>query len=128
MCQDVPKGFVQSLNKGEEEEEEVEEDNVDEEEVEEEEEVNDMSAETEAPSTSLDDPTEKSTETSQSAVSEQSWVKYLTFIHSFVLLTRKCHVSSFQKLEELKEASVPDGEQRGDGGLFIQGSEVRVDI
>nr|XP_033472230.1 gelsolin-related protein of 125 kDa-like [Epinephelus lanceolatus] len=90
VCQDVTKGFVQLLSKGEEEEEEVEEDNVDEEEVEEEEEDNDTLAETEAPSTSLDDPTEKSTETSQSA-----------------------------KLEELKEESVPDGEQRGDGAAEI---------
>lgn len=78
---DVTKGFAQSWSKGEEEEE-IEEDNVEEEE-EVEEEDNDTSAETEGPSSSLDDSTEKPTEESQSA-----------------------------KPDELKEESIPDGEQK----------------
>ncbi len=69
VCQDLTKGFSQTWSKGEEEgeEEEVEEDNVDEEEVEEAD--NETSVETEGPSSSLDDSTEKPTEETQSPVS-----------------------------------------------------------
>ncbi|KAG8004528.1 Dynein light chain Tctex-type 3 [Nibea albiflora] len=69
-------------DKGEKEEENVDEEEVGEEEEDEEEEDNDTSAETEGPSSSFDDSTEKPTEETQSPA----------------------------KPEELKEESIPDGE------------------
>ena len=71
FCQDVTKGFAQTWSKDEEEgEEDIEE--------EEEEEDNDTSAETEGPSSSLDESTEKQAEEAQSAVSPQRWITCLT--------------------------------------------------
>lgn len=48
------------------------------------------------------------------------FIIYYLFIYSLFLLTLTCNIWSFQKPEELKEESIPDGEQRGDGGLFNQ--------
>ncbi|XP_039649741.1 cyclic nucleotide-gated cation channel beta-1-like [Perca fluviatilis] len=84
--QDLTKGFAQTWSKGEEKEEGEEEDEGEGEEEEDnvdEEEDNDTSAETEGRSSSLDDWTEKQTEETLTA-----------------------------KPEELKEESVPDGEQK----------------
>lgn len=115
LCQDLTKVFARTWSKGEEEEEddegEKEEDTVDEEEEE------DTSAE--GPSSSLDDSTEKPTEETQSPVSLLFIINLC--VYSLFLLTLTCNIWSVQKPEELKEESVPDGEQKGDGGLWYDG-------
>lgn len=112
LCQDLTKVFARTWSKGEEEEEEDDEGEKEEDTVDEEEEE-DTSAE--GPSSSLDDSTEKPTEETQSPVSLLFIINLC--VYSFFLLTLTCNIWSFQKPEELKEESVPDGEQKGDGGL-----------